>query len=282
MPDRTTTRIALYSDHPILARGLALVITAAEGFELVSCCDAMPQLLDCVSRARPDIALLDFPAEIPLDALVELNRLPSPCRTVLWVPAMPTDIASQLLTLGIWGILRNTLQPEALIDCLRKIRHGEYCFERALVATFLTGTRVRITTREWHLITAVSHGLKNKEIATALQISEGTVKVYLSRLYEKLGMEDRFELALFGLKHLASGQSSDIQRTHQFVHIPPGTAAVDRLPAAGPGSALRSIPMVRSGHDLVYAAGSSSRRAEAWRGLAAMTVLPAGRSWMAA
>src|SRR6185369_6799642 len=52
----------------------------------------------------------------------------------------------------------------------------------------------------------LSQGLKNKEIATTLMISEGTVKVYLSRLFQKVGVKDRFELALFGLKNLTTGQ----------------------------------------------------------------------------
>jgi DNA-binding CsgD family transcriptional regulator len=65
---------------------------------------------------------------------------------------------------------------------------------------------VALTQREGQLVSLLSQGLKNKEIATTLMISEGTVKVYLSRLFQKVGVKDRFELALFGLKNLTTGQ----------------------------------------------------------------------------
>ena len=72
----------------------------------------------------------------------------------------------------------------------------------------MTARRYSLTRREGQLVTLLSQGLKNKEIATALSISEGTVKVYLSRLFQKLGVKDRFELALYGLKNLTPGTPS--------------------------------------------------------------------------
>jgi DNA-binding CsgD family transcriptional regulator len=71
---------------------------------------------------------------------------------------------------------------------------------------------VALTKRESQLVALLSQGLKNKEIASTLQISEGTVKVYLSRLFQKVGVKDRFELALYGLRNLqnmAGDSSSD-------------------------------------------------------------------------
>ena len=69
----------------------------------------------------------------------------------------------------------------------------------------MSARRYSLTRREGQLVSLLSQGLKNKEIATALTISEGTVKVYLSRLFQKLGVKDRFELALYGLKNLTPG-----------------------------------------------------------------------------
>jgi DNA-binding CsgD family transcriptional regulator len=87
---------------------------------------------------------------------------------------------------------------------------------------------VALTQREGQLVSLLSQGLKNKEIATTLMISEGTVKVYLSRLFQKVGVKDRFELALFGLKNLTTGQ------------LPEKSA---RVPSAMPG--LRSLVLDR-------------------------------------
>ena len=72
----------------------------------------------------------------------------------------------------------------------------------------MSARRYALTRREGQLVTLLSQGLKNKEITTALGISEGTVKVCLSRLFQKLGVKDRFELALYGLKNLTPGGGS--------------------------------------------------------------------------
>jgi DNA-binding CsgD family transcriptional regulator len=92
------------------------------------------------------------------------------------------------------------------VKCLQKVQAGELWFEKALTDSFLCARRVALTQREGQLVSLLSQGLKNKEIATTLMISEGTVKVYLSRLFQKVGVKDRFELALFGLKNLTTGQ----------------------------------------------------------------------------
>jgi DNA-binding CsgD family transcriptional regulator len=108
--------------------------------------------------------------------------------------------------LGVRGILRKTLPTDLQVKCLQKVQAGELWFEKALTDSFLCARRVALTQREGQLVSLLSQGLKNKEIATTLMISEGTVKVYLSRLFQKVGVKDRFELALFGLKNLSTGQ----------------------------------------------------------------------------
>jgi DNA-binding CsgD family transcriptional regulator len=126
--------------------------------------------------------------------------------------------------LGVRGILRKTLPMDLQIKCLQKVHAGELWFEKALTDSFLSARRIALTRREGQLVTLLSQGLKNKEIATALSISEGTVKVYLSRLFQKVGVKDRFELALFGLKNLTTGQ----------------------LPIRQPGDSHTDIPGLRS------------------------------------
>jgi DNA-binding CsgD family transcriptional regulator len=72
-----------------------------------------------------------------------------------------------------------------------------------VVATFLEGHAIQLSRRESQLVALVSSGLRNREIADTLGISEGTVKVYLSRLFLKVGAKDRFELALYGTRNLS-------------------------------------------------------------------------------
>jgi DNA-binding CsgD family transcriptional regulator len=133
--------------------------------------------------------------------------------------------------LGVRGILRKTLPTELQVKCLQKVQAGELWFEKALTDSFLCARRVALTPREGQLVSLLSQGLKNKEIATTLMISEGTVKVYFSRLFQKVGVKDRFELALFGLKNLTTGQ------------LPVGVNGQRLGPSAMP--ALRSLVLDR-------------------------------------
>ena len=131
------------------------------------------------------------------------------------------------MALGVRGILRKTLPSDLLIKCLQRVNEGEFWFEKALTDSFLSAKRIALTKREGQLVSLLSQGLKNKEIASMLLISEGTVKVYLSRLFQKVGVKDRFELALYGLKNLTTGHGT-----------------LERAPVAtGRSSVPESLPM---------------------------------------
>jgi len=205
-------RVLLYSDQPILATGLQSVLRTVEGFELVSICSSVSSLGDRLAAEQTDIALLDLTSDITFGVLSDLRRSVSRCKIVLWVSTISTELAFQAMGLGIRGILRKTLQTELQIKCLLKVHLGELWFEKALTDSFLSARRVALTQREGQLVSLLSQGLKNKEIATALMISEGTVKVYLSRLFQKVGVKDRFELALFGLKNLTTAQGAAVDK----------------------------------------------------------------------
>ncbi len=200
------TRILLYSDEPILSKGLESVLRQVEGFELLPACSTLASLLDQISREAPDLVLMDLTPEVTFGVLSEMKHALARTNIVLWVNAISTELAFQAMGLGVRGILRKTLPTELQVKCLQRVQAGELWFEKALTDSFLCARRVALTQREGQLVSLLSQGLKNKEIATTLMISEGTVKVYLSRLFQKVGVKDRFELALFGLKNLTTGQ----------------------------------------------------------------------------
>ncbi len=163
--------------------------------------------------------------------------LASHAKIVLWVHTISTELALQAMSLGVRGILRKTLPIETLLRCLTRVNDGELWFEKALTDSIMSARRYSLTRREGQLVSLLSQGLKNKEIATALNISEGTVKVYLSRLFQKLGVKDRFELALYGLKNLTPGGGSMENTTAGGrkpvtpVWQPPRSFFVERIPA---------------------------------------------------
>jgi two-component system nitrate/nitrite response regulator NarL len=195
-------RILLYTDQPILAKGLESLLRETPGFDLVAHCSTIQALLEQLPEDKADVALLDLTPEITFAVLSALKQAAPVCKLVLWVNDISTELAFQAVGLGLKGILRKTLAGDLQIKCLAKIYSGELWFEKALTDAFFAARRVPLTRREGQLVSLLAQGCKNKEIATALAISEGTVKVYLSRLFQKLGVKDRFELALFGLKNL--------------------------------------------------------------------------------
>jgi DNA-binding NarL/FixJ family response regulator len=243
-------RVLLYSDQPILATGLQSVLRAAGGFDLVSVCANVSDLAERVSAEQSDIALLDLTTDITFGVLSDLRRSVISCKIVLWVNSISTELAFQAMGLGIRGILRKTLPTELQIKCLQKVHYGELWFEKALTDSFLSARRVALTQREGQLVSLLSQGLKNKEIATALMISEGTVKVYLSRLFQKVGVKDRFELALFGLKNLTTAQGAvekpgladKMPGLRSLVLEAPSTKAAIPLP---PYDGLRRVQVMR-------------------------------------
>jgi DNA-binding NarL/FixJ family response regulator len=209
------TRILLYSDEPILSKGLESVLRQVEGFELLPTCGTLPSLLEQMARHAPDLVLMDLTFEVTFGVLSEMKHALTNTRIVLWVNNISTELAFQAMGLGVRGILRKTLPTELQVKCLQKVQAGELWFEKALTDSFLCARRVALTQREGQLVSLLSQGLKNKEIATTLMISEGTVKVYLSRLFQKVGVKDRFELALFGLKNLSTGQLPLAEKGHR-------------------------------------------------------------------
>jgi DNA-binding NarL/FixJ family response regulator len=200
------TRVLLYSDEPVLAKGLESVLREIEGFELLPTSDTLATLMDQITQGAPDLVLMDLTAEITFAVLTDMKPVMNRSRILLWVNTISTELAFQAMGLGVRGILRKTLPTELQVKCLQRVQSGELWFEKGLTDSFLCARRVALTPREGQLVSLLSQGLKNKEIATSLTITEGTVKVYLSRLFQKVGVKDRFELALFGLKNLTTGQ----------------------------------------------------------------------------
>jgi DNA-binding NarL/FixJ family response regulator len=204
--------IHLYSDQPVLAKGLDTILADSGGFRLECLSSGLPDLVKGLRWHVPDVLLLDLTPELTYSALADIRRVAPEGKQVLWVNSVSPELHFQAMGMGVRGILRKTLPAESHVDCLRRVHLGELWFEKALTDTFLSAKRVVLSRREGELITLLSHGLKNKEIATMLHISEGTVKVYLSRLFTKVGVKDRFELALYGLKNLTAGQPQMIDK----------------------------------------------------------------------
>jgi two-component system, NarL family, nitrate/nitrite response regulator NarL len=195
-------RVLVYSDQPILARGLESVIDADPTFELNAYCSDVAAVKEHLANENPDLAVLDLTPAMTPATLLELQNLAPECKLILWANSIAGDFALHALTIGIRGVLRKTLSLEAHRQCLHRVCAGELWFEKSLTDSFRTARRVALSPRESQLVSLLARGFKNKEISYELGITEGTVKVYLSHLFQKSGAKDRFDLALQGLKNL--------------------------------------------------------------------------------
>ncbi len=117
------------------------------------------------------------------------------------------EMAYHFLTNGVQGIVPTNTCSETLAKFVDAVIRGEKIYEKKVIDEFLTLRQVKLSPRESQLVTLVMKGLKNKEIAFRLGIAEGTVKVYLSRLFDKTGVQDRWELALWGIRNFVPTQN---------------------------------------------------------------------------
>jgi DNA-binding NarL/FixJ family response regulator len=201
-------RIVVYSDQPILAKGLESMIAADPELELTAYCPDLAALKERLANLNADLAVLDLTPEITSAALDELHKVAPECKLILWTNSMGVDFALQALTIGIRGVLSKTSTLEAHRQCLHGVYSGQLWFEKNLTDSFRAARCVSLTPRESQLVATLSRGLKNKEISSELGITEGTVKVYLSQLFHKSGAKDRLGLALLGLKNLSMAGTS--------------------------------------------------------------------------
>jgi len=235
--------VLLCTDEPVLAEGLTRILHESENLRLCGWVSKVEELRGELETHRPDVLLLDLTTEVNFALLNSIQEAASQSRIVLWVRSISTELAMQAMSVGVRGVLRRTLPAETLLRCLDRVLDGELWFEKALTDSLASTRRYSLTRREGQMVALLSRGLKNKEIATAMDIAEGSVKVYLSRLFQKLDVKDRFELALFGLKNLTPSPDSlgPAEGSRVPVWQAPRSFFLDRIP---PQSAT-AIPMRR-------------------------------------
>jgi DNA-binding NarL/FixJ family response regulator len=199
------TTIAICDTEPIVIEGLRAVLEYADEFRLVA---EHGSLLDGTEAARvlePGIILIDkgFGLHVILDWLRTLQESHVQTRAVVWGANMSDVESLRFLQAGAAGVLRKTSPLSTLMTCLRTVAAGASWLENALMQEARRVGRnghSPLTAREAQVMELVERGMKNKEIAQALGISTGTVKIHLKHIFEKTGIRGRYGLALTGLK----------------------------------------------------------------------------------
>jgi DNA-binding NarL/FixJ family response regulator len=203
----TGVSILCWTQQPFVGRGLADVLRDRPEFHLLDCCDNLPAALARVKAAQPALVLVYLNSRISLSEVRALRSAADSAQIVLWGEGLTGEFAFQAMQLGVRGILAGNISIDDLLAALGNVHRGVLCFEREMMDSVLAQTRVALTRRQGQIVSLVAQGFKNKEIASAMGITEGTVKVYLYKLFRKLGMNDRLDMALYGIKNLFVAQT---------------------------------------------------------------------------
>jgi two-component system nitrate/nitrite response regulator NarP len=196
MPEEEVPKVLLVSDQPVLVGGFQEVLEC-RGFDVIV---GDPMSLPSEKGAfTPDLVLLDLTAGLTFGNLTEVNGHLPGCPVVLWADAMPLDTVFRALEFGVRGIVERSSSAEHLADSLRRVAGGEMQIGFAATREAAPARRrVTLTPREREIVILLRRGLRNKQIANEMGITEGTVKIYLFRLFHKLDVRNRFELARCG------------------------------------------------------------------------------------
>ena len=206
-------RIAIADDHAIVLDGLRRLFDAEPDMKVVQCCTTGQDAVRAGLRSDVDILVLDYrmPGMTGLEVLAKLANERATCRTILLTAALSDDDAAEALRLGAQGIVMKESAPDTLLECLRRVYRGErwldaemqhraadHASRKAAAASAIAQV---LTARETEIVRMITRGLRNKAIAEQLSISEGTVKIHLHNIYDKLGLDGRLELMLYAQKH---------------------------------------------------------------------------------
>jgi two-component system nitrate/nitrite response regulator NarP len=165
-----------------------------------------------MGRLEPEIVLLDLqlPRGSGMDVLRALRREQNRTRVVLLTAAIDDASLMEAKSLRVQGIVLKNSDPAYLFECLARVRHGGQWFDpeiserlKRLGETLAHGERAALAPRERELVKLVQNGLRNREIAQKLGVTEGTIKVYLHTVFQKLGVSSRTELAIRASEFLA-------------------------------------------------------------------------------
>ena len=205
------TRILLADDHPMIRTAIEVLLRDTD-YEIVGMAGTGDEAFSLLAQLRPELLLLDLhmPGGTGMEVVRRLHGGEDAPPVVVLTAAVDDSSLMEARALGVRGMVLKNSDPAYLLVCLDTVRQGGTWIDPELSAraeelTQTLGDRQRpaLAPRERQLIRFVRQGLRNREIARELGVTEGTVKVYLHAVFEKLGVNSRTELAVRADEFLA-------------------------------------------------------------------------------
>jgi DNA-binding NarL/FixJ family response regulator len=201
--------LVIADDHPLILDAMENLFRLEKDLKVVARCLNGDEALKAVRRHQPDILVLDIqmPAKDGLAVLREMRKEKLPTRVVVLTATLGDEGLTEAVRLGVRGFVLKELAPKLLVQCIRQVHAGALWLEKRSVTSVLEKLLQResarkeaaqaLTPREIEIIKQVAAGLRNIEIGNKLFISEGTVKIHLHHIYQKVGVDSRTQLARY-------------------------------------------------------------------------------------
>jgi DNA-binding NarL/FixJ family response regulator len=207
-------RVILADTQAIFRAGLRKIFALEDDIRVVGQAETLPQTQSAVTKFSADVLIFESAlVPNPVEAVTELLRQEPQLKIIVVTPVSEEQLTLDLFRRGAHGILSREVEPEVFVDCLRKVAAGEPWLENQAVHWVMEAFRghnlrpsgarpkIQLTPKETLIVSCVTQGMKNKEIAVRVGTTEQVVKNYLRKVYDKLGVADRLELALYCLSH---------------------------------------------------------------------------------
>ena len=208
-----TIRIVVADDHPFILDGLDQLFRTESDCEIVARSTDGEEALRDVQTFRPDVLVLDvrMPRLDGIELLRRMHELQLSTKVVLLTASLDDARLLEAFRLGASGLVLKESAPRLLVQSVRQVANGEQSWNGKAIAGALRLVLQReqavaaasavLTARELEVTRMVASGLRNKEIASRLEITEGTVKFHLHSIYEKLQIDGRYALMSYARDH---------------------------------------------------------------------------------
>ena len=207
-------KILIADSQAIYRVGIRKIFALEDDLRVVAQAESLGQTLAAASRFEPDVVLMESAiSPNPAGAVAEVIKRAPNAKMVIIAGESDEDDTVEYLRRGVRGIIKRSVAPELLIKCVRKVAEGETWLDNQGVNWVIEAYRSqtshpsaakpkgRLTDKELLIVACVTQGMKNKEIAAEVGTTEQVVKNYLRKVYDKLGVSDRLELALYCIHH---------------------------------------------------------------------------------
>jgi DNA-binding NarL/FixJ family response regulator len=207
-------RVIVADTQAIFRAGLRKIFALEDDVRVVGQAETLGQTQSALAKFSADVLIFES-ALTPnaVEAIIELMRQYPQLKTVVVTPVADEQLTLELFRRGVHGVISREVEPEIMVDCLRRVVAGESWLDsqggRWVMEAYRNQSsrpagarsKVQLTPKESLIVSCVTQGMKNKEIALRVGTTEQVVKNYLRKVYDKLGVADRLELALYCLNH---------------------------------------------------------------------------------